>query len=134
MIVNKTLLSICSTCKDGKETKLITKGGQRLLVNILEYFKKKNLNFLNLREVRCMSQCKRPCVISFSSKDCFTYVFGDIDPSNQKNLDELFYLLNIYSQVEEGFLRRRDRPELFKSNIIGRIPAISSSSPIITKL
>jgi len=51
-----------------------------------------------------------------------------------RELDSLFDLVILYGKAEEGFLRRRDRPELFKSNILGRLPAISSRSPIIKKL
>ena len=131
--MNETVLSICSTCRDGDEN-LKKSGGQRLLENIIAYFNYKKLPFLKLREVRCMSQCKRSCVISFTSNNCFTYVFGDIDPKDPQYIRSLFDLLISYGKAEEGFLRRRDRPELFKSNILGRLPAISSRSPIIKKL
>ena len=131
--MNETVLSICSTCRDGDKN-LKKRGGQLLIENIIAYFNYKKLPFLKLREVRCMSQCKRSCVISFTSNNCFTYVFGDIDPKDPQYIRSLFDLLISYGKAEEGFLRRRDRPELFKSNILGRLPAISSRSPIINKL
>ena len=131
--MNETVLSICSTCRDGDEN-LKKSGGQLLLENIIAYFKYKKLPFLKLREVRCMSQCKRSCVISFTSNNCFTYVFGDIDPKDPQYIKSLFDLLISYGKAEEGFLRRRDRPELFKSNILGRLPAIESKSSIISKI
>ena len=132
--MNETVLSICSTCRDGDEENLKKRGGQRLLESIIAYFNYKKLPFLKLREVRCMSQCKRSCVISFTSNNCFTYVFGDINPKDPQYVKSLFDLVILYGKAEEGFLRRRDRPELFKSNILGRLPAISSRSPIINKL
>ena len=131
--MNETVLSISSTCRDGDEN-LKKSGGQLLLENIIAYFKYKKLPFLKLREVRCMSQCKRSCVISFTSNNCFTYVFGDIDPKDPQYIRSLFDLLISYGKAEEGFLRRRDRPELFKSNILGRLPAIESKSSIISKI
>ena len=134
MIDNKTLLSICSTCRDENEENLKKRGGQRLLENIVAYFNYKKLPFLKLREVRCMSQCKRSCVISITSNNCFTYVFGDINPKDPQYVKSLFDLLISYGKAEEGFLRRRDRPELFKSNILGRLPAIESKSSIISKI
>ena len=132
--MNETVLSICSTCRDENEENLKKRGGQRLLENIVAYFNYKKLPFLKLREVRCMSQCKRSCVISFTSNNCFTYVFGDINPKDPQYVKSLFDLVILYGKAEEGFLRRRDRPELFKTNILGRLPAISSRSPIIKKL
>ena len=131
--MNETVLSICSTCRDGDEN-LKKSGWQLLLENIIAYFNYKKLSFLRLREVRCMSQCKRSCVISFTSNNCFTYVFGDIDPKDPQYIRSLFDLLISYGKAEEGFLRRRDRPELFKSNILGRLPAIESKSSIISKI
>ena len=131
--MNETVLSICSTCRDGDEN-LKKSGGQLLLENIIAYFNYKKLPFLKLREVRCMSQCKRSCVISFTSNNCFTYVFGDIDPKDPQYIRSLFDLLISYGKAGEGFLRRRDRPELFKSNILGRLPAIESKSSIISKI
>ena len=131
--MNETVLSICSTCRDGDEN-LKKSGGQLLLENIIAYFNYKKLPFLKLREVRCMSQCKRSCVISFTSNKCFTYVFGDIDPKDPQYIRSLFDMLILYGKAEEGFLRRRDRPELFKSNILGRLPAIESKSSIISKI
>jgi len=131
--MNETVLSICSTCRDGDEN-LKKSGGQLLLENIIAYFNYKKLPFLKLREVRCMSQCKRSCVISFTSNNCFTYVFGDINPKDPKYIRSFFDLLISYGKAEEGFLRRRDRPELFKSNILGRLPAIESKSSIISKI
>ena len=132
--MNETVLSICSTCRNGDEENLKKRGRQRLLENIVAYFNYKKLPFLKLREVKCMSQCKRSCVISFTSNNCFTYVFGDINPKDPQYVKSLFDLVILYGKAEEGFLRRRDRPELFKSNILGRLPAISSRSPIINKL
>ena len=131
--MNETVLSICSTCRDGDEENFKKRRGQRLLENIVAYFNYKKLPFLKLREVRCMSQCKRSCVISFTSNNCFTYVFGDINPKDPQYVKSLFDLVILSGEAEEGFLRRRDRPKLFKSNILGRLPAISSRSPIIKK-
>ena len=126
--MSETVLSICNTCRDRDKENLKKRGGQRLIENIVAYFKDKKLPFLKLREVRCMSQCKRSCVVSFTSKNCFTYVFGDINPNDPQYVKSLFDLLIAYEKAEEGFLRRRDRPELFKSNILRRLPSIDSKS------
>ena len=134
MIVNKTLLSICSTCRDENEENLKKREWQRLLENIVAYFNYKKLPFLKLREVRCMSQCKRSCVISITSNNCFTYVFGDINPKDPQYVKSLFDLLISYAQVEEGFLRRGERPQLFRSNLLGRLPSIVSNSDLVTYL
>ena len=50
-----------------------------------------------------MSQCKRSCVISFTSNNCFTYVFGDINPKDPQYVKSLFDLVILYGKAEEGF-------------------------------
>ncbi len=43
--MNKKVLSICSTCRDGDEENLKKSGGQQLLENIVAYFNYKNSLF-----------------------------------------------------------------------------------------
>ena len=71
--MKKIILSICLACRDGCEYKTEKRGGKRLADKI---FYKYNKNNFILRGVNCMSQCKRPCVISITSKNNFTYVFS----------------------------------------------------------
>ena len=42
MNTNKTILSICNRCRDGKEDDLKSRGGQRLLDNFLNRIKNNN--------------------------------------------------------------------------------------------
>ena len=81
-----------------------------------------------------MSNCKRSCIVSFTAENCFTYVFGDIDPENSVYIDSIEELLLSYSKSDDGFLRRRHRPEIYRSNIVGRFPPINSKSDIISNL
>ena len=73
-----TLLSICTRCRDGREHIYGTRGGARLAEKFMKYVDKHTS--LALRGVHCMSQCKRPCVVSFAGAEHFTYSFGDLDP------------------------------------------------------
>ena len=91
-------------------------------------------NNLVLREVKCMSQCKRACIVSLTAQDSFTYIFGDVDPNQTKYAQELLELVSIYSKANEGFMRRRDRPDLFRSNILGRLPPINSISDLVNNI
>ena len=90
-------------------------------------------NFL-LREVKCMSQCKCACIVSLTDQASFTYIFGDVDPNQTKYAQELLELVAIYSKANEGFMRRRDRPDFFRSNILGRLPPINSASEIVNNI
>jgi|TARA_B100001741_G_C16426023_1_gene538577 predicted metal-binding protein len=129
MASKEIVLSVCITCKDNKESIFKTRGGKRLSEKVLS--KIKRIDNINFREVSCMSQCKRGCVFSITAENCFTYVFGDMDPSKENYVNELLNLISIYSLAEEGFMRRRDRPEIFRSNILGRLPPINTQSKIV---
>ena len=134
MNTNKTIISICSRCRDGKEDDLKIRGGQRFLENFLNKIKNNQIVNLKVRSVVCMSQCKRSCVISLTSENNFTYIFGDIVPDSQEFTSELFDLIRRYSNSPNGFLRRGERPKLFRSNILGRLPSIDSNSDLVTYL
>ena len=110
----------------------MTRGGRRFAKKLLN----KNLlkKQVNLRGINCMSNCKRACTISLTAKKSFTYIFGDIDPENSEYSESLIELVSKYSLSSDGFLRRRDRPLLFQSSILGRLPPIQSNSAIVTNL
>ena len=132
MKFNIPTLSICLSCRDGREEIYMTRGGRRFAKKLLN----KNLlkTQVNLRGINCMSNCKRACTISLTAKKSFTYIFGDIDPENSEYSESLIELVSKYSLSSDGFLRRRDRPLLFQSSILGRLPPIQSNSAIVTNL
>ena len=126
------LLSICVTCRDNREDFYEDRGGTRLAQKVFQELKIKRL--INMRGVKCMSNCKRACILSLTSLNGFTYMFGDIDPNKSEYIKSLEDLISIYKSKTDGFLHRKERPKLFRSNIVGRFPPMSSISSIITKL
>jgi predicted metal-binding protein len=131
MLEKKSILSVCISCRDNRESKYKVRGGKRFSRILHKSIRKKNLL---LREVKCMSQCKRACIVSLTAQDSFTYIFGDVDPNQTKYAQELLELVSIYSKANEGFMRRRDRPDLFRSNILGRLPPIDSTSDLVNNI
>ena len=131
MLEKKSILSVCISCRDNSENKYKLRGGKRFSRMLQKSIRKKNLL---LREVKCMSQCKRACIVSLTAQDSFTYIFGDVDPNQTKYAQELLELVSIYSKANEGFMRRRDRPNLFRSNILGRLPPINSISDLVNNI
>lgn len=130
----KPVLSICISCRDGREWVSNVRAGRRLAKGILgKWLKYRDCN-MRLRGVHCMSQCKRSCIVSLASEGCFTYVFGDLDPNSGKQVEQLFELLYLYGEAPEGFLERNRRPEEFRKNILGRLPPLHSKSALITDL
>ena len=131
MLEKELILSVCISCRDNRENKFKIRGGKRFSRMLQKSIRKNNLV---LREVKCMSQCKRACIVSLTAQDSFTYIFGDVDPNQTKYLQELLELVLIYSKANEGFMRRRDRPDLFRSNILGRLPPIDSTSDLVNNI
>ena len=126
------LLSVCLTCRDNREEIYGDRGGTRLARKVHQELGNKKL--VKLRGVECMSNCKRACILSLTSLNGFTYMFGDIDPNRSEYVKSLKDLISTYKSRPAGFLRRRERPESFRSNILGRLPPINSKQLIVKKL
>ena len=84
---------------------------------------------MNLRRVRCMSQCLRPCVIAFSHRDRFTYLFGDLDPAH--HVHDILVAMQMWLSRSDGFMERNERPPSMRSGILGRIPPLDCTHELI---
>jgi predicted metal-binding protein len=82
-----------------------------------------------LRDVRCMSQCKRPCVVAFSGPGKFTYLFGDLDPA--AHAADILDAFVLYASRPDGFLERFERPEIMRAGILGRIPPMRADARLV---
>ena len=130
----KPILSICMTCRDGREDACDARGGARLARRVAERLARNNDPQIQLRGVQCMSQCKRSCIISLAAEGRFTYVFGELDSDDDTYVDALFELVSQYSIAPEGFLERKYRPSPLQSSILGRLPPPDSQSPLVSDL
>ena len=126
------LLSVCLTCRDNREEIYGDRGGTRLARKVHQELG--NNNLVKLRGVECMSNCKRACILSLTSLNGFTYMFGDIDPNRSEYVKSLKDLISSYKSRSAGYLRRKERPESYRSNILGRLPPINSKHLIVKKL
>ena len=84
---------------------------------------------INLRRVRCMSQCLRPCVIAFSHRDRFTYLFGDLDSA--RHVDDILAAVRMWLSRSDGFVERNKRPPSMRSGILARIPPLDCTHELI---
>ena len=132
--MNKTkiLLSICTRCRDGREHIYETRGGTRLAEKFMKYVDKHTS--LALRGVHCMSPCIRPCVVSFTGSEHFTYSFGDLDPECPSVVRALQEFAELFQNAPEGFVLRSDRPKVLRAGILGRYPPIKTNSDLVLNL
>ena len=84
---------------------------------------------IDLRRVRCMSQCLRPCVIAFSYRDRFTHLFGDLDPA--RHVNDILVAVRMWLSGSDGFMGRGKRPPSMRSGILGRIPPLDCTHETI---
>ena len=130
---NQPILSFCMTCRDGHEAvQSDVRGGARLAQAFLSNNGAVQHHGLELRGVRCMSQCKRSCIVSLSASGRFTYMFGDLEAAGPGHVEALGDLIPLYLAAPEGFLRREARPEPLRTRILGRLPPPGSSSDLVT--
>jgi predicted metal-binding protein len=127
-------LSICLRCRDGREAAHgDMRGGARLAEAVCGLVARQGCE-ANLRGVRCMSQCKRSCVVSLTAPGAFTYVFGDLDPKVPDHAKAILDLIPRYRSAPEGFLARDARPAPLRASILGRLPPIGTNSELVTEL
>lgn len=127
-------LSICLRCRDGRESAHgDMRGGARLAEAVCSLVMRHGCD-ANLRGVRCMSQCKRSCIVSLTAPGTFTYVFGDLDPEAPDHAQAILDLIPLYRSAPEGFLARDARPAPLRASILGRLPPIGTTSTLVTDL
>ena len=129
------ILSFCITCRDGNEAlHRDIRGGTRLAHAFLLRSENVRSPGFTLRGVRCMSQCKRACIVSLCANGCYSYIFGDLDASDPDHVAALDALIALYAAAPEGFLQREARPEPLRARILGRLPPPGSTSDPVTSL
>lgn len=127
-------LSVCLRCRDGRERNDEDRGGARFARIVAAAFAARRTMWrdIDLRGVRCMSQCKRPCTVALSAPGRFTYLFGDLDPHRDANA--VLDLLPLYLCEPLGFMPRDRRPPPLRAGILGRIPPLEVRSELVEPL
>ena len=132
---DQPILSFCMTCRDGNEdVHGVVRGGARLAQAFLSHSGAVQPYGFVLRGVRCMSQCKRSCIVSLGASGRFSYMFGDLDAAEPGHVKALRDLIPLYLAAPEGFLRREARPEPLRARILGRLPPPGSSSDLVISI
>jgi predicted metal-binding protein len=121
-------LSVCFRCKpEGWPGDAdARRPGAELADTIEAEAMRRGINLAVLRDVRCMSQCKRPCVVAFSGEGRFTYLFGDLDPA--RDAAAILDTFALYCARPDGFMERFDRPAALQAGILGRVPPLTASA------
>lgn len=125
-------LSVCTRCRPpGFAGVDEERPGYRLAQSILGTLEQDpdNHRWLSMRGVRCMSQCKRPCVVALSSPSKFTLLFGDL--SWQTDAAPVLSLARQYAASSDGHIPRPERPAPLRAGILGKIPPLHHAGDVI---
>ncbi len=126
-------LHICTRCRDGRETADGERGGVRLADAVLTArASRHDLPRHEILGVRCMSQCKRPCVVALSAPARFTYIFGDLDP--ERDAVAVLDTVALYAGAPEGFMPREQRPAALRGGVLGRVPPLGLATELVVSL
>lgn len=117
-------LFVCKSCyfSPTQRDYMSERGGKLLLNRLLELQEKWSLQseFL-IREVECLSACKRPCAIALTAPNKTSLMFGDLPP-----LESAKYILELceqYHNSANGIVPRNERPKVLQKGILATIPA-----------
>ena len=128
----RATLSVCTRCRrQGDTVGEAERPGYRLAERIRYRLSESEAVRLGvaLRGVRCMSQCKRPCVVALSGPGKFTLLFGDL--SADTDADSVLKLAAQYALAPDGLVPRADRPEPLRAGILGRVPPLIFEGDLI---
>jgi predicted metal-binding protein len=120
-------LTVCITCAKSMQGKDSSEpsGGERLLDQLSHYPDWQLRDRFRLQPAKCMGVCSRECAIALTCAGKITYLFGDLptDPARLvATTAAVLECANQYHDKPDGVLSYRDRPELFKTGLVARIP------------
>ena len=103
---------VCSTCEG--------LGGKRFAVNLRAALAEKVMPF-EVQDHDCMSNCGRALSVAFSAPGKATYLFGDIDPT-QDLADTLAFAV-LYADSADGWIEDARGAGRLRHCLVGRVPA-----------
>jgi predicted metal-binding protein len=79
-----------------------------------------------VKAVKCMGACNRPCVVAFAAAGKSTYLFGDL--IERESVTELVRAIlecaSLYRRHPDGAMKWSERPERLRKSVIGIVPSI----------
>jgi predicted metal-binding protein len=79
---------------------------------------------VTLKPVECLSACKNGASIALSGPGRWSYIYGPVTEADAKVILEG---AAAYAGTPDGIVPWRERPVLFRKNVIARLPALEAS-------
>jgi predicted metal-binding protein len=113
-------LYVCLTCKPTDHDPAAPRPGARLHAALRAALGREGAPAIRLVGVDCLSNCKRPCTVALGGPGRWTYVYGDLDPD--AHAADILDGAARWAAAPEGLTPWRERPAIFRKNVIARVP------------
>jgi predicted metal-binding protein len=123
----KTSIHVCVTCREAGASDEHERLGARLY-RVLCKTAQRRADTSAIHPVECLSVCKRPCTIGFSSPGKWTYVYGDFAP-DERAAELILDAAALYAAAPDGLIPWRQRPDALKRGVVARIPPFANPIP-----
>lgn len=120
--MNNHALYVCKSCNFSPTLieYLGERGGVHLFKQLLSLYE--HWSFQSefvIKQVDCLSACKRPCAIALTATNKTSLMFGDLPPLLSA---ESILKCEQYYASSDGIVPRNERPEVLQKGILARIP------------
>lgn len=79
---------------------------------------------VEIRPVECLSACSRGCAVALSAPGKWAYIYADLDPALHP--EDILAGAARYALAPDGIPPWRERPEIFRKQVIARIPPLAA--------
>ncbi|MBU6418678.1 MAG: DUF1636 family protein [Proteobacteria bacterium] len=76
-----------------------------------------------VKPVECLSACKNGASVALSGPGRWSYIYG---PVSEADAQVILEGAGAYAQTLDGIVPWRERPALFRKNVIARLPALET--------
>lgn len=122
-------LFVCTSCGKNRQVQAenCPSQGDRLLSQLQTQQRHTDSPDLTIQPVQCMGVCEQDCAIALMAPGKRTYLFGNLptDPTQiEATATAVLTCAQQYQAHPEGTLSYFTRPELLKTRVLARIPAL----------
>lgn len=115
-----TEILVCVLCRAPGVAPEAPRAGRALLEALHEAALAAELPF-PVRDVQCMSGCRRACTVALQAQGKTSYFFGDLS-ADDESARQVLACAALHQTSLDGFMRREQRPARLREGILARLP------------
>jgi len=116
----KTEILICVTCQPNDISRDAPRVGAKLYEAVNEQVFIDDLPYV-VRPIECMGGCSRACTLAIQATGKLRYLFGNLDASSE-SVNQTLLCAKIHATDKKGLIAWGDRPPMFQTGLIARLP------------